>query len=188
MHTKRIIGMLLGTFAILMVPAVAMQFTTEVNWNAFDFVFAFVLIFGTGLLYEFVSSRGGTLAYRAAAGIALLASFLLVWVNGAVGIIGNEGNPANLMYFGVLAVGLVGAALARLDAPRMAYAMYATAVAQALVPIIAFFVWSPQVASWGSPGVAGVFALNAFFVMLYVLSGILFRNAASTAVEREAMA
>ena len=76
-------------------------------------------------------------AYRAGAAMGLLAAFLLVWANGAVGIIGDENNPANLMYFGVLLVGIVGAILARGESRGMARAMAATAIAQVLVAVIA---------------------------------------------------
>ena len=57
----------------------------------------------------------GNAAYRAAAGFALAAAFLLVWVNGAVGIIGTENNDANLLYVGVFGVGFFGALIARFD-------------------------------------------------------------------------
>ena len=36
-----------------------------------------------------------------------MAAFLLIWINLAVGIIGSEDNPANLMYGAVLLLGLV---------------------------------------------------------------------------------
>jgi hypothetical protein len=52
-------------------------------------------------------------AYRAAVGVAIAAAFILVWMNLAVGIIGSEDNPANLMYGGVLAIGIIGAVIAR---------------------------------------------------------------------------
>ena len=58
-------------------------------------------------------------------------------MNLAVGIIGTEDNPANLMYGGVLAVGIVGAIIARFQPHGMARALVATALAQALVAVIA---------------------------------------------------
>jgi len=42
--------------------------------------------------YELVARKAGNIAYRAAVGVAVAAALILVWVNGAVGIIGNEGS------------------------------------------------------------------------------------------------
>ena len=76
-------------------------------------------------------------AYRSAVGVALAAAFILVWLSLGVGIIGADGDPANLMYFGVLAVGIIGAVIARFQPHGMARALVATALAQALVAVIA---------------------------------------------------
>lgn len=57
-------------------------------------------------------------------------------MNLAVGLIGNEENLANLMYIGVLAVGLIGAAIARLEPGGMARVLFAMALAQTLVPLL----------------------------------------------------
>ncbi len=173
-----------GAALILLVPLVAMQFTDEVVWDVADFVFAGALLFGAGLTYELVARKAGNIAYRAAVGVAVTAALILVWVNGAVGIIGNEGNPANLMYFGVLAVGIIGALIARFQHNGMARTLFATALAQALVPVIALTI---KVTSWGAAGVFGVLVLNAFFVMLFVVSALLFRKAARGGPERGAV-
>ena len=173
---KAAIRLAISTGIILLLPLIAMQYTDEVVWDLADFVVAGVLLFGTGLAYELMARKGGTVAYRAAAGVALATVFLLVWVNGAVGIIGSENNDANLMYFGVLAVGIIGAIIARLQPLGMARALFVTALAQALVPVIALTIWQPT--SWGAAGVFGVFVLNAFFVMLLVGSALLFKRAA----------
>ena len=94
---KAAIRLAIATGIILLLPLIAMQYTDEVVWDLADFVVAGVLLFGTGLAYELMARKGGTVAYRAAVGIALATVFLLVWVNGAVGIIGSENNDANLM-------------------------------------------------------------------------------------------
>ena len=122
--------------------------------------------------------KTGNTSYKSAIGLALATPFLLFWVNGAVGIIGNEGNHANLMYFGVIAVGIIGAFIARLEPRGMARALFVTALAQMLVPVIALMIWPPQITSWGAAGVGGVFVLNAFFATLFLGSAWLFRNAA----------
>ena len=173
---KAAIRLAIATGIILLLPLIAMQFTDEVVWDLADFVAAGVLLFGTGLAYELMARKGGTVTYKAAIGVALATVFLLVWVNGAVGIIGSENNDANLMYFGVLAVGIIGAIIARLQPLGMARALFVTALAQALVPVIALTIWQPT--SWGAAGVFGVFVLNAFFVMLLVGSALLFKRAA----------
>ncbi len=102
---------------------------------------------------------------------ALAAAFILVWVNGAVGIIGSEDNDANLMYYGVLAVGLIGTFVARFQPRGMA--LFAMALAQALVAVIAL------IAGLGSPwsGPLEILVLNGFFVALFVGSAWLFRRA-----------
>ena len=113
-------------------------------------------------------------AYRLAAGVALAAAFLLVWLSLGVGIIGADGDPANAMYFGVLAVGLLGALLARFRPWGMARALLAMALAQAAVLAIAL------VAGLGRPwsGPLELLVLNGFFVALYVGSAWLFLRAA----------
>ena len=178
MQDKNIIRIALVTACILLLPLVAMQFTDEVVWDLADFVVAGVLLFGAGLTYELVARRArkaGNTAYRAAVGVAVATALILVWMNLAVGIIGNEEHSANLMYGGVLAVGIIGALIARFHPHGMARTLFATALAQALVPVIALII---QVTSWGAAGVFGVFVLNAFFVMLFVVSALLFRRAA----------
>ena len=128
------------------------------------------------LFYTALKERSTMLnrnAYLFAVGVALAAALILVWSSLGVGIIGADGDPANLMYFGVLAVGIVGAIVARFRPPGMARALFATALAQALVAMIAliFGLGSP----WSPP--AEILALNGFFVALFVGSALLFRYA-----------
>jgi len=78
MRRKVVLGILLGVTCLLMVPLVAMQFSDHVVWAPGDFVVAFVLLAGTGLLFEFAASRVRNAAYQAAVGIALAAALLLV--------------------------------------------------------------------------------------------------------------
>ncbi|MGI8905207.1 MAG: hypothetical protein ACR2IE_01810 [Candidatus Sumerlaeaceae bacterium] len=166
-QNKRLIGIMFAATCLLLVPAVAMQITSEVAWGAGDFVVAGALLFGTGLLFELAARREGNVAYRAAVGVALATALLLVWANLAVGIIGSEDNRANLMVVGVLAVGLIGACVARLQPRGMAGVMFATAGAQMLVGVIAL------VAGLGIKQLI----LNEVFALLWVGSGLLFRRA-----------
>jgi hypothetical protein len=160
------------TASILMVPLVAMMFTGEVNWSWSDFTVMFILLFGTGLTYVLISKISDKIVYRAALAVALLAGLLLIWINLAVGIIGSEDNPANLLYAGVLSVGVFGAWISRLRPRGMAYTMFFTAIAQMLVPVIALIIWRPSLEE--PPGLAGVFVLNAIFAAMFAVSGLLF--------------
>jgi hypothetical protein len=156
---------------ILLVPLLA-----QAPWDLFDFVVTGGLLFGVGFAYELVARSSGNTVYRIALGIGLVAAFLLALVNGAVGIIGNENQPANLMYGAVFAVGIIGSLVARFKPRGMAYTLFAAALVQLSVPVIALMIW-PQI-SWGGAGIVGVFILNAFFAGLFVVSALVFRDAA----------
>lgn len=175
---KLVLRPLVVTVAILLIPLIAMRFTEEVQWTVSDFTIMGTLLFGIGFAYEVVSRKGSTGLYRGAVGMALFATLLLIWMNGAVGIIGSENNPANLLYAGVPLTLVIGAVLARLKAQSMAYALFATAFVQFMVPVTALIIWRPDF----SPGVLGVFILNAFFVALYFVSGLLFSRAHTSLV------
>lgn len=164
---------------LLLLPLLAMQFTDEVNWDADDFIAAGVLLFGAGLAFEIGSRMSESNRYRVAVGIAVLTGLILIWMNLAVGLIGSEDNPANLLYGVVLAVGVAGAGFSRLKAHGMARTMLATALTQALIPIAALLIWKPPITSKEElVGVLGVFAVNAIFVALFTGSALLFRLAA----------
>lgn len=165
------------TFAalLLLLPLLAMQVTDEVDWDAADFVIFGAMLAGAGGTYELAARMTGNGTYRAAVGVALAAAFILVWMNLAVGIIGTEDDPANLMHGGVLAVGIVGAVLARFRPHGMARALVAAALAQALVAVVAL------AAGWGStaPGWPGaILVLTALFAALWLISAWLFGKAA----------
>ena len=119
-------------------------------------------------------------SYRLAVGVALAGALLLLWLSLGVGIIGADGDPANLMYFGVLAVGIIGALIARFRPRGTARALFATALAQTSVAVIAL------IAGLGHPysGPLELSLLNGFFVALFVGSAWLFRRAAHGRLER----
>jgi peptidoglycan/LPS O-acetylase OafA/YrhL len=118
-------------------------------------------------------------AYQSALALALSGAFLLVWLSLGVGIIGRDGDPANLMYFGVLAVGVAGAILARLRPRGMARALCAVVLAQALV---AGFALAAGLGLPYSPP-AEIVLLNGFFIAIFAASAWLFRRAACQPTE-----
>jgi hypothetical protein len=164
---------------LLITPAVMMLQAAEGwRWSPSDFVFAAVLLYGTTGLIDLAIRKGGTLAYRFGAALAVLVSFLLVWVNGAVGVIGDEGNPANLMFIAIILVALAGSALARFAAKGMARAMLLACLLTAAIAAAA------PVFGWGAaepPGTLGLTMLIGGFAALWGLSAALFAKAARDA-------
>lgn len=174
MQTKNYLRWVLVTAAVLAVPALAMAFnlaipdpgsgTEGVNWGPMDFAIIGVLVLGSGLLFEYASSRGGSVAQRAAVGIAILAGLGLIWVNLAVGMMDVE--TGNLIYVLVLFVALVGAAIARFEPREASIAMFATAGAHAMVAVIGLVA-----------GLGPTLLADAFWVAGWVASALLFRQA-----------
>jgi len=176
LQAKRLIIIGLIILILLSIPLIAMQFTTEVNWDLSDFLIMGAALFGIALVYELITWKSDKKLFRAAVGVALLGAFLLFWVNGAVGIIGNEGQPANLLFGAVFVVGLVGALISKFRSKGLSNTMFAAAAIQMLVPVVALVIWPPSEISW-SPGLPGVFLLTGFFALLFLVSGLLFRKA-----------
>ena len=77
---------LLATLAILLVPAVAMHFTHEVNWGPGDFLVGGALLAGTGLAYVLTKRRIAGRPGRLLLGGLLALGLLLVWAELAVGV------------------------------------------------------------------------------------------------------
>ena len=173
---KRLIIILLAAAFILLLPLVAMQFTDEVVWGPVDFVFAGCLLFGAGLTYELAARKTSNFTYRAAVIIALAAAFILIWANAAVGIIGSEDEPANLMYIWVLAVGFVGAIASRFRPLGMSRTLFAMALTQALIVVIALIAGMYK---YPGSSVSEIVNVNVFFIALWVGSALLFRHAST---------
>jgi hypothetical protein len=57
MHTQHSIRIAAVVGSLLLVPAVAMLFTDEVNWDLFDFVVMGAVLFGVGLAYELIARK-----------------------------------------------------------------------------------------------------------------------------------
>ncbi|HSD14220.1 MAG TPA: hypothetical protein VLB74_06200 [Flavobacterium sp.] len=89
MQNKRLLGIVLVVTVLLLIPLIAMQFTDEVNWTFSDFVAAGVLLFGTGLMCEFVMRKVNKTKHKVALCAALLLLLALIWIELAVGIFGT---------------------------------------------------------------------------------------------------
>jgi hypothetical protein len=122
-----------------------------------------------------VTKRLATPMYRAAAGVALVSAFLLVWGNFIQAA--DDVNPDAMMYLSVPMVGIIGAAIVRFRPDGMARVLFVTACAQALVFAIVLIVRNPQATPW-TPAVLRGFGSNLLLVVLFAGSALLFRKAA----------
>lgn len=75
--------------SLLLIPLIAMQFTNEVSWSAFDFAIASIILLGTVIPVEIILRSVTTKSQRIWMICALLIILLLVWLELAVGIFGT---------------------------------------------------------------------------------------------------
>ena len=88
-QNKRLFLLLLSIPLILLIPFVAMQFTTEVIWSVGDFLAMGVLWFGVAVACEFILRKVKKTNYRLIAIVAVLIGFFLVFAELAVGLFGT---------------------------------------------------------------------------------------------------
>ena len=165
---KTMLRVALGALAVLMVPLVASQFVKDWNWPVGGFVRVYVLFFATGMVFALVARKMGAWSYKAGVGVALVAGIALGW--GTMVQVADSGHPERLWYHSVLVVGAIGACLARLKAPGLAWTLFAMAATLALIAVI--------LPSGAPPDLARRMAIgHGVFVALFTASGLLFRHA-----------
>lgn len=152
-----------GTIAVLLsIPAIF-----RFPWTASDFVIMGLLLGSVGLGIEFLVRQSGSLLARLGGIVAVLTGFLTIWVNLAVGMIGSEDNPYNLLFLGLLALVLVGAVSVRLNPRAMTLVTLTAAAAQAALAL-------------GGLGVDQRGAIfSAVFALFWLFSAALFRAGSS---------
>lgn len=173
--SRSVLWVVLITLIILSVPLVAMQFTNEVKWNLPDFIIMGLLIFGTGFSYVLLTRSSSNIIHRVAVALAIGSTFLLIWVNLAVGLIGSGPNAANLMYTGIVAIVVTGTFLSRFTIKGMKRVMFAAAIALVVFAVIQLLT---RMNEYPGSSVTEVISINAFFATLFTISGLLFSDKA----------
>lgn len=170
-----------GAAGLLLLPALAMGLDAPgVHWTAGDFLLMGLLLAAVCGLYELATRRSASPAWRAGVALALAAGLLTVWVNLAVGMLGGEGDPLNLLFVAVLAVAAVGALRARFRARGMAGVMALTALAQLAAALVGLGVGLASVdGEAGRLSLLRTTALVAAFALPWAASALLFRRAAA---------
>ena len=120
-----------------------------------------------GLVLELAVRKTRNGYYRTAVAAALLAGFVEIWVNGAVGIVGDGENPATLLFSAIPLLALAGAVVVRGRAASMVAVMVGAAAVQTAAAIVTYAMFRDN----GS-------LITLVFAGLWVLSGLLFGRAA----------
>jgi hypothetical protein len=170
---RPIILVALTTALLLCIPFIAMRFTDEVKWSAADFIIMGILIFGTGLSYVLLTRSSSNIINRAAVALAIGSTFLLIWANLAVGLIGSGPNAANLMYIGIVAIVIIGTFLSRFTAKGMERVMFTTTIALLLFAVIQLLA---KMYEYHGSSIIEIIGVNLFFATLFAVSGLLFRH------------
>ena len=144
--------------AVLMLPALAMQITDEVNWTAGDFVFAAILLGFVGTVVELAARYARPGAPCIGYLIAGFTAFITLWSNAAVGIIGDE-DAVNIYFFGMIAVAILAAMVVRFRPGGMRWIAALLAIGQYAVGIAALNLMPGHAVEWG---LLTVFALLWF--------------------------
>ena len=80
---------LITVFFILMIPLVASQLNSDVNWDIQDYIIAGLILFGAGFLIHIAFNRLKTVKHRTIIIIVLFVLLLLLWAEMGVGIFGS---------------------------------------------------------------------------------------------------
>lgn len=89
LQNKRLLLILVAIPSLLLVPLIAMQFTTTVNWKIFDFIIMGGLLLGTGLVCELVLRKVKSAKGRIILCGMVILVFVLIWAELAVGLFGT---------------------------------------------------------------------------------------------------
>jgi len=166
------------TASILLIPFIAMRFTSDVMWTFSDFLIMGILIFGTGMAYTLISRISDTLSYRLAVGTGVGTGFFLIWSNLAVGLIGSENEDINALFFGLIVLGFAGALVARFQPKGMTWVMGFIAAGQIS---IAGYALATGAQHLPQSSVTEILGVTVFFTVFWVASALLFAQSAKEA-------
>lgn len=134
-----------------------------------------------GILIFVVTHLSQNRTYRYALLLAFVPVFLILWINLAVGIIGEPEHPANLIYIGVPVVAVIGSIVAQFKSAGMARAMNLAATAQGVVAAVTLLIARDEPSRW----YWSILILNVVLVLVWMGSAALFRKAARSRVHKE---
>ncbi len=134
--------------ALLILPALAMLMTSEVNWTGGDFVFAAILLGFVGSVVELAVRFARPGAPRIGYIIAGITAFFTFWSNAAVGIIGDE-NSVNVFFFIMVLGAFVAGIVVRFRPAAVRSIVVLLAIGQYAVGIAALNLMPGHAVEWG---------------------------------------
>jgi hypothetical protein len=146
--------------ALLMLPALAMKITCEVNWTAEDFAFAAILLGFIGTVVELAVRFARPGAPRIGYLIAGFTAFFTFWSNAAVGIIGDE-DSVNVFFFVMVTGAILAAMVVRFRPQSMQWIAVLLAIGQYAVGIAALRMMPGHAVEWAFLTVFAVLWLTA---------------------------
>lgn len=143
----RVLRLLVAAF-VLIAPAVAMRLTSQVVWTGFDFA-AMGLLLGLGLGgYEILAASARSSPGRIGGAVAVLAACLAVWIELAVGIVGDGGGIPGFAQVALVAAVMVGAVWTRGRPAAMRRLMFAATAGQMGIALLAVVLAPGAAAAW----------------------------------------
>jgi hypothetical protein len=179
-------GPALFTALFMLFPLFGSLYIEGWRWHPFGFVVVAALIFSVCFAYKLVTRNHGSLAYRAATGIAFFLTLALAWSSL---VQWADVNRYAAIHFVVPVVEVIGVAFARLRPSGMARALFATAIAQIVAMAVvssSLLVQNPLITSWSGPQLRGVFG-STVVAILFAGAALLFQKAAREESASEAI-
>lgn len=158
--------------ALLALPAIAMQFTDEVDWTGGDFIVAAVLLLVTGLAAEGGLRLARSWPHLIGFAFFTFTAFFTIWSNLAVGIIGSEDEAINTGFFVLLLMGIVASAVGLFKPRPMSAITGVLSVSQLAMGLAAMRAMPGHQVEWG---------VLLMFATLWLGASLAFRRHAAQA-------
>ncbi len=107
------------------------------NWTLLDYVLFTLLLSGPLIALWYFLRSERKVFYRLGVLFAAVGVFLVLWVNGAVGILGEAGSHASMIYVVIPFIALAGAFKTRARTKGLTMTMLILVGAMALIPLFA---------------------------------------------------
>lgn len=156
--------------ALLLLPALAMQLTGEVNWTGGDFVFAAILLGFVGMVVELAARFARPGAPRIGYILAGFTTFFTFWSNAAVGIIGDD-DFVNVFFFLMVVAAMFAGIAVRFRPAGMRWITALLAIGQYVVGVAALSLMPGHAVEWG---------FLTFFALLWLTAAWCFHRAVIT--------